>query len=105
VLGGVAGGIGLLGDARLNLEQGLGMFQSAHGSAPKHTGRNVVSPIAAINALRLMLQHLGEDASAARIERAIERSFAHGRIPHANTRGSVGTREAGDAILDELASA
>ena len=102
VLGGVVGGIGLIGDSRLNPDRHLGMFQSAHGSAPKHAGNNVVSPIASINALVLMLRHLGEPASADRVEAAIERAFTSGRIPHANTRGSIGTREATDAVLAEL---
>jgi 3-isopropylmalate dehydrogenase len=105
VLGAVVGGIGLLGDARLNPERHAGMFQSAHGSAPKHTGKNVVSPIAQLNALALMLRHLGETRSAQRVEGAIERAFASRAIPHANTRGSIGTREATDAVLGELGAA
>jgi 3-isopropylmalate dehydrogenase len=102
VLGAVVGGIGVLGDARLNLEQKLGMFQSAHGSAPKHTGRNVVSPIASISALVLMLRHLGEEGAAVRVEGAVARAFANGSIPHANTRGSIGTREATDLVIAQM---
>ena len=102
LLGAVVGGVGMIASARLNLERNLGQFGPAHGSAPRHVGKNRVSPMAAISAVAMMLDHLNEKQSAERIERAIATVFRSGRVPSANTRSSVGTVEATDAVIDEI---
>jgi isocitrate/isopropylmalate dehydrogenase len=35
------------------------MFEPIHGSAPKYTGMQRVNPIASIEAVRMMLDHVG----------------------------------------------
>jgi 3-isopropylmalate dehydrogenase len=47
------------------------MFEPIGGSAPKYTGMNIINPLAAIASAQMMLETLGEDAAAARIERGI----------------------------------
>jgi 3-isopropylmalate dehydrogenase len=102
LLGAVVGGIGMIGSARLNLERNFGLFESAHGSAPRHAGKNRVSPMATLSALAMMLAHLGETKAAGRIDRAIESSFRSGRVPSASTRSPVGTIEATDAVIEAI---
>jgi len=47
------------------------MFEPMGGSAPKYTGKGVVSPLAAIAACQMMLENLGEEKAARNIEEAI----------------------------------
>jgi 3-isopropylmalate dehydrogenase len=105
VLGAIVGGIGLIGSVRANPDTGFAMFESAHGSAPMHTGQDRVSPMATLAALALMLDHLGHPRSAARVQDAIAAAFRTGRVPSANTRSSVGTTAATDVVIDEIRQA
>lgn len=102
LLGGIIGGIGLLGSARLNLDRRIGLFEPAHGSAPKYTGTNRASPMATLRALAMLLEHVGEDRSGQRIERAIAYVMSTGRVPDVSTRSPVGTVEATDEVLRAL---
>ncbi len=51
------GGMGVAAGG--NIGDHHGMFEPIHGSAPKHAGRNKANPIAAILALRMLLDWLG----------------------------------------------
>jgi 3-isopropylmalate dehydrogenase len=63
------------------------------GSAPKYTGQNVINPIAAINAVAMMLDFLGEAKAAVAIENAVIqvinskiKSLAAGRMGYSTTQ-------------------
>jgi 3-isopropylmalate dehydrogenase len=69
------------------------------GSAPKYTGQGVVSPLAAISACQMMLEHLGEANAAQDIEKAIMKvvkqdvkSLSAGKMGHS-------TSEVGDLVV------
>ena len=47
------------------------MFEPIGGSAPKYTGQNKINPLAAIGALQMMLEFLGEKDAAAAVERSV----------------------------------
>ena len=64
------GGLGIAAGGNINPE-GVSMFEPMGGSAPKYTGKGVVSPLAAISACQLMLEILGEEKAAQGIEQAI----------------------------------
>lgn len=102
LLGGVIGGIGLLGSSRMNLERHVGVFEPAHGSAPKYTGLDVVSPMGTLRALAMLLEHVGETRSAERIEAAIREVIATGEVPGVSTRSGIGTTAATDAVIAAL---
>lgn len=102
LLGGVIGGIGLLGSSRLNLERHVGLFEPAHGSAPKYTGANKVSPMGTLRALAMLLDHLGETRSSVRIEQAIRTVIATGQVPGVSTRSGIGTTQATNAVIGAL---
>lgn len=105
LFGGLVGGVGLIGSSRLNPVTGFGMFEPAHGSAPKYTGQNKVSPMATLRALAMLLDNIGERRAAARIEAAIDEVLATGVVPGVSTRSNVTTTEATDRVLDALGSA
>ena len=80
------------------------MFEPIHGSAPDIVGRGVANPIGQIWSSVLMLEHLGEESAARRLERAIESVLASGvRTP--DLGGSHGTSEVTDAIISAYAAA
>lgn len=80
------------------------MFEPIHGSAPDIVGRGVANPIGQIWSSVLMLEHLGEESAAKRLERAIESVLASGiRTP--DLGGSNGTSEVTDAIISAYAAA
>jgi len=66
----VQGGMGIAAGANIN-PKGVSMFEPIGGSAPKYTGKNVINPLAAICAAGFMLEHLGEEKLAQKIEGAV----------------------------------
>ncbi len=94
----IQGGLGVAAGGNINPE-GVSMFEPIGGSAPKYTGQNVACPIAAIAAVQMLLEELGETAAAARIEGAIERALASGKIKSlAAGQMGMSTSEVGDLI-------
>ena len=69
--GAVSGGIGKAASANLNAAgTGPSMFEPVHGSAPDIAGQGIADPSAAILSAAMMLEHLGESAAAAAVDRA-----------------------------------
>jgi 3-isopropylmalate dehydrogenase len=94
----IQGGLGVAAGGNINPE-GVSMFEPMGGSAPKYTGQNVICPIAAVSAVQMLMESLGEDATARRIEGAVERALASGKIESlAAGRMGMSTSEVGDLI-------
>ena len=72
-----------------------------HGSAPPLAGQNVANPVGAILSAALMLETLGREEDARRVEAAVEQAVHAGEGTR-DIGGPLGTREAGDAILRRL---
>ncbi len=68
---GLVGGIGFVGSANMHPGK-VSMFEPVHGSAPDIVGTGLANPIGAILSASMMLRHLGENAGANRLERAVE---------------------------------
>ena len=104
----VAGSMGILPSASLG-EGRLGLYDPAHGSAPKYAGKNTINPLATILSGSMMLRYALEMPEAAdAVERAVESVVADGiRTRDLWVEGTtlVGTREMGDAVADRLLSA
>jgi isocitrate dehydrogenase (NAD+) len=103
---GLVGGLGVAPGA--NLGEGLAVFEPTHGSAPKYAGQNKVNPIATILSGMLMLDHLGEDKAARKLENAVAAVIREGRDvtydmkPQREDPTAVGTSEVADAIVRAL---
>jgi len=95
----LAGSMGIAASANIDPERRHpSMFEPVHGSAPDIAGLGIANPIAAIWTVVLMLEHLGLDAEAARVMRAIE-SVTAARVFTPDLGGTATTREVGEAIL------
>ena len=91
--GAVSGGIGKAASANLNAAgTGPSMFEPVHGSAPDIAGKGIADPSAAILSAAMMLDHLGESAAAAAVDRAC--TEVGGRLE--------GTCAIGDAIASAV---
>ena len=63
------GGMGVAAGGNINPDPGgTSMFEPMGGSAPKYTGKNVINPIAAINAMAMLLEQTGHEKAAARVD-------------------------------------
>jgi len=85
------GGLGIAAGGNIN-PQGVSMFESIGGSAPKYTGRNEINPLASICAAGMMAAHLGRADMAKAIERAVActtprlKSLSAGRMGYSTTQ-------------------
>jgi 3-isopropylmalate dehydrogenase len=94
----IQGGMGIAAGGNIN-PRGVSMFEPIGGSAPKYTGRNVICPLAAIEAGKMMLAHLGEEDAAARIEAAVVKALESGKIRSLSAgKMGMGTSEVGDLV-------
>jgi 3-isopropylmalate dehydrogenase len=98
--GALQGGLGMAASGNLHPGR-TSMFEPVHGSAPPLAGKNLANPIGAILSAALMLETLGRHQDAHRIEEAVERAVHDDEVTR-DIGGSLGTREAGDAIVRRL---
>jgi 3-isopropylmalate dehydrogenase len=96
------GGLGVAASGNIN-PGCICMFEPVHGSAPALAGKNKANPIGAILTAGMMLEHLGFDGEARRIEDAVGLSIARD-MTTSDLGGRLGTREAGDFIAGALLS-
>ena len=96
----VTGSLGLAAGA--NIGASYGMFEPVHGSAPKYTGMNRVNPIASIMAGAMMLNYLGENQAASKIENAVIAVLKEGKVRTADLGGFATTSEMADAIVAKV---
>lgn len=97
---GLVGGLGMVPGA--NIGQRIAVFEAVHGSAPDIAGQNLANPTALMRSAVLMLDHLGEADSAARLTRALARVFSSGRVLTRDLGGSASTTDFTDAVVDEI---
>ncbi len=94
----IQGGMGIAAGGNIN-PQGVSMFEPIGGSAPKYTGQDVICPLAAIEAGRMMLELLGEDAAAASIQAAVVAALSSSKIKSLSAgRMGMGTSQVGDYV-------
>lgn len=93
----VAGGIGLAASGNINpTREHPSMFEPVHGSAPDIAGKALADPTAAILSVAMLLDHVGRDEAARRVEAAVAADLAaRGGEPRP-------TPAVGDAIASRL---
>ena len=97
------GGMGFAAGGNIDPEHRFpSMFEPIHGSAPKYTGQRRVNPIASIEAVRMMLDHLGEHDAADAVGAAIADVLAEGEVGTRDMGGTNSTDEVGAAIAERI---
>jgi isopropylmalate/isohomocitrate dehydrogenase-like protein len=97
---GLVGGLGLAPSANIGTDYAL--FEPVHGSAPRLAGKCIANPMAAIMASKMMLDYLGENSWAERIENAIVSVLEEGKVLTPDLGGSSSTKQVTDAIIAAL---
>ena len=100
--GGLVGSVGLC--PGVNIGEDIGVFEAAHGSAPKYSGLNKVNPTAMILSGALMLEYLGEKDSAMKIRQAVSDVLFEGKHLTYDLGGKAGTTQMTGAIVDQIES-
>ncbi|MHC4131791.1 MAG: 3-isopropylmalate dehydrogenase [Planctomycetota bacterium] len=96
------GGMGIAAGGNINPE-GVSMFEPIGGSAPKYTGKGIINPLAAICSMQMMLETLGEDKAAVKVEDAVK--YVTGQKLESMQAGKMGysTSEVGDLLAEKVA--
>ena len=96
----IQGGMGLAAGGNINPD-GVSMFEPIGGSAPRHTGKGTINPLAAVGAMQMLLENLGETEAAGRVDAGIR--FACSKV-HSMRAGEMGysTSEVGDLVVEGL---
>lgn len=101
----LTGSIGMLPSASLD-ENGKGMYEPCHGSAPDIAGQNLANPLATILSVAMMLRYTFREETAAKaIEDAVGQVLDQGlRTADIMSEGmqKVGTVEMGQAVVAAL---
>ncbi|KJY53822.1 3-isopropylmalate dehydrogenase [Bifidobacterium coryneforme] len=86
--GAVVGGVGYSASGCINASNTYpSMFEPIHGSAPDIAGKGIANPTAAILSAAMLLDHLGFDQEADRINKAVEDDIAElGATSRSTTR-------------------
>jgi 3-isopropylmalate dehydrogenase len=104
----------ILSDAAAGLMGGLGLapsgcygdqyayFESAHGTAPDIVGKNIINPTATLLSAAMMLDYLGFQDEAGRIENAVTGVYGEGRYLTPDQGGRYSTTDFVNAVADRL---
>ena len=97
----IQGGMGIAAGGNIN-PKGVSMYEPIGGSAPKYTGKQVINPLAAICALGMLLENVGESQAAKAVEDSVIeivqtkiKSLAAGKMGYS-------TSEVGDLVVESL---
>jgi isocitrate dehydrogenase (NAD+) len=66
---GLVGGLGLVPGA--NIGHRIALFEAVHGSAPDIAGKGLANPIALLRSAAMMLEHIGQQETARKIENSV----------------------------------
>jgi 3-isopropylmalate dehydrogenase len=94
----IQGGMGIAAGGNINPD-GVSMFEPIGGSAPKYTGKNIINPLAAVAAAQMMLEHLGEERAAGRLDNALRKVVSQDLKSMSAGQMGYSTTEVGDLVV------
>jgi homoisocitrate dehydrogenase len=95
----LVGGLGVAASGNIGADAAV--FEPVHGSAPPLAGTGKANPTAAFFAAAMMLEHLGEAQSAARLRKAVETCIASGQTTP-DLGGALTTSEMTERVIGNL---
>jgi len=94
----IQGGMGVAAGGNINPD-GVSMFEPIGGTAPDHVGRATINPLAAIGAVQMMLQVLGESEAGDAVFAGITYATQRMKSMRAGEMGYT-TLEVGDLVVE-----
>jgi 3-isopropylmalate dehydrogenase len=96
----VQGGLGVAPSGNIHPGR-TSLFEPVHGSAPPFAGKNIANPVGSILSAAMMLEFLGLNAEAERVNAAVLKAIRQKKTTQ-DIGGTLGTREAGDWIAGHV---
>jgi isocitrate dehydrogenase len=101
----IAGSVGLAGSA--NIGEECAMFEAIHGSAPRRAGQNMANPSGLLQGAIMMLNHIGQNKVAEKIQNAWLKTIEDGIHTYdvykeGVSQEKVGTNEFAQAVIANL---
>lgn len=101
----IAGSVGLAGSA--NIGEECSMFEAIHGSAPRRAGQNVANPSGLLQGAIMMLNHLGQNDIAEKVQNAWLKTLEDGIHTYdiykeGVSTMKVGTKEFAQQVIQRL---
>lgn len=97
---GLVGGLGVTGAANVGDEAAI--FEAVHGSAPDIAGQNKANPIGLLFAALMMLEHLEQNKTAAKIRKSVFKTLEDKSVCTPDIDGRGNTQTLTKAICDNL---
>ena len=98
---GLIGGPGVVGGA--NVGEGMVVFEpGTRHVAADIAGQNKANPVAMISSAVMMLRHLDLNDHATKIENAVDKVLADGKVKTQDLGGNSTTKEFTDAVISAL---
>ena len=99
-ISGLVGGLGMTPGA--NIGTNAAIFEAVHGTAPDIAGKGIANPGAVLLAGCMLLEHIGQGETAARVRRAFESTLRAGKALPRDLGGTASTDAFADAIIAQL---
>lgn len=99
---GLVGGLGVAPGA--NFGDHYAVFEAVHGSAPKYQGLNKVNPTALILSAKMMLEYIGENEAAKKLECAVAEVIKESKVVTYDLGGNAKNTEMADEIIKKLSN-
>jgi isocitrate dehydrogenase len=101
----ITGSVGLAGSA--NIGEECAMFEAIHGSAPRRAGQNVANPSGLLQGAIMMLNHIGQNDIAEKVQNAWLKTIEDGIHTYdiykeGTSKQKVGTKEFAQAVIANL---
>lgn len=98
----LVGGLGLAPSANIRPDQGLGVFEPVHGSAPDIAGRGVANPCGYLLSAAMLFEHNGLQRAAGALRSAIASALTEPANHTPDLGGSASTGELAQAVGQRL---
>ena len=96
---GLVGGLGIAPSG--NIGDGKALFEPVHGSAPDIAGRGIANPTATFLAVAMLLDYIGEGATAQRVRHAVDATLRDGVLTP-DLGGCAHTEDVVKAVVQHL---
>ncbi len=94
---GLVGGLGMAPAGNIGVDAAI--FEAVHGSAPDIAGKGLANPLALTLSAAMMLDHVGENAKARRIRKAIDDVLCIDNVRTGDLKGKANTKQFTDAVI------
>ncbi|MBO9700158.1 MAG: NAD-dependent isocitrate dehydrogenase [Sporocytophaga sp.] len=97
---GLVGGLGIVAGSNIGKEASI--FEAVHGSAPDIAGKGIANPTAILKSAVMMLEHMGEQTIAKKIDKALDLTLSVKEQCTGDLGGKASTKEFTKNVIKNL---